>query len=652
MWAANLIKKILISFGGFFLVSCVGVVQDMNPAETKGAIANEAVLQFDGIVKVIPISDTKIEIYFYTIKSGVSSDFTYDITYDGISDPISVTGDTLSTDWLGLSSYTIKNLLPDTFYNVKVEARNIQGVSSHNDNIVSTKTFKFPTADFRGISNLSNVSGVDGITSLSVSWLPAKKFLPDGTHERDPFQYEIVLLKDDELQPNSFDKTDYSRPERIVEYTESSKTSIIIKGLEENARYTARVRCIHNGFTDSGNEENPLYKREQNNKYLEARTLSSTNITINYSSFKNILKSSKTLTFSWEKGLGAFDHYRIYYTTLDNPTSWDSLVNQTTNNEIFGQPCETTPSDFDCKFISNDLTQIEITDLKPYTEYSVHLVLCPDSDCNLLTGQNPFIFTSQASYETQAKFAAFNGITGVSGARYASSLDSAYLQFTPPSVSTGDSDGILIQIKSRSESDNKPPSDTYLNHPLALNTTDFSFVNFDYLKDNEIELKGFSITSFEEYCFSLYSYVWNGDGSDIQINTATSNQKCIVMRPILPQNFLGINTTTSTTIDGPPRYASLLWSLPTLGDGVYDKFIIFLADEDSLSSGFDFSSAIADTNQTTYLRFEVDANTSNFQTPTLPSGKNFSIGVLPYLSTSKEFSNGNLGIYSTSGVGP
>lgn len=621
-------KKVILIFTILStLFSCLGKVEDANSKLTKGVNSGDTVLSFEGIVEAVPIAPDKVEVYFAPSVVD-AADVTYIISYDGALNPITVPGQTLVPDYRGLLRYTVKNLEINTSYLFNVQARNIDGEQSVNDALYSAKTFGNETANFFGIGNVRNLSGSDSKNSLLVEWPAAEivgGFIPD---DIDPSKYEIVLINSDLATPIAFDDESFSAPARIVSYVSSTKVSQQINGLLPGTIYYVRVRAIHHGFNTYGSD--PSYRVEENNRYLVAETLSdsSSDINVDLDSFEVEVPSDQTgrssLNLAWSQGVGAIDHYRIYYKENSTGSGW-SIYKNGRDDICNGQ--EVSDSAYYCKQVSFDVGQTKIVELSAYTDYEVYLLLCLNSACT----PGSFIeYTSSGVYRTSPPNASFSGVTEILSPRYYWALNEVYLKYTPVDLSTGVMDGLLVEIKARSTGE--PSVDTFINHPDWSNPTAITNSDIDYFNDDEVSIRGLDMSSIEEYCFSLIPYVYID-------NVVTPNRSSEVTRCVLPrieapsvEDFPGFSGNLQ--FDAASATSTLTWLPPE--KGVFDKYIIYL--KHSGGSAFNFSDAIG--GSTDYLRFEVDYSEISYTLAFMPSG-NYTFGILTYLSQEDLYSEHN-----------
>lgn len=623
-------KKLLLFIFSFTLLSsCIGKVEDANAELTQGVNTGSNIDSYEGIVDAIAISHDKVEVFF--LPSNLEpADVTYVINYDGAINPITVPGQTLEADYRGYLRYTVNNLDINTTYIFNVQARDIDGAQSVNDAQKSTSTFANVTANFHGIGEVKNLSGSDSKNSLLIEWPSAEitgGFIADDT---DPAQYEVIAVNSDYGTPAIFDDTSFESPTRIVSYVSSTKVNQQLNGLLPGSIYYIRVRAIHHGYNSNGSD--PDYRKEENTRYLIGQTLSddAADINVDTDSFRVEVPSNSTgkssFNLEWSQGIGAIDHYRVYYKKSSQGTDW-ATYKSSKDDQCDG--VEDNDSEYYCKKVSYDSSQTKIVELEAYTDYDIYLLLCLDSTCSL---GNYIEYNVSSSYRTAPPNASFGGIEEILPPTNYWAQDEIVLVYDEIDLSSGVMDGLLVEVKARSTSE--PFTDTYLNHPDTTNSTSINISTTDILTNTELKVRGLLTESAEEYCFSLIPFVYLDDV--VTPDRSSESTSCTIVRVNAPSlaDFGGLSGNLQ--YDSGTMSATVNWLPPTAG--VYDKYIVFVKTD---NSAFQFSDAVA--GDSSYLRFEVDYGTTSFTLPFLPSGS-YQFGVLTYLTNKDQYSEYNSGI--------
>ena len=635
----GLVKKLtLLLVATMVFASCVGTIDDKDAKVTKGESNGNAIFQFPGIIDVKAISDNKVEVYFFP-ASGDPKELTYSISYDGLSIPITVPGETLQRDYRGMLKVIVDNLNIDSEYSFTVQAF-VGDTASNNTATKSARTFSNRTADFYGIAQLRNLSGEDGKTALIADWVAATR---EGSEvglkkEIDPIQYEIVVLNADTRTPDDFDSDNPALDasgDRKKYFVTDKVTTATLNGLKPNTKYIARVRAVHFGYSE--NSDDPNYLKEQNTIYKEISTLDDSLAAIEVDLDAINIRPSDgragltSLKLEWAPSSGAFSHYRVYYGPSDNSVPWSS------KKDSRDQVCEGAESDNDvntqyfCKNIDYTDNETVIADLEEYTDYDVHILICLTPECE---NDSYLQYNDKSPYETDPGFVDFLGISELETARNYWNLTDVYLQIPEINFNSGVIDGIAVLVKGRESGD--PSVNTYLNHPdpNIPNNSNIEIYDFDIYTDEEIRISGIDINSDEQYCFSLVPYINKNGTYELDMSKA-SIEVCKVIRVKAPEladfNGAGI-PAVDTTFDS----VVLSWSTPT--SGVYDRFVIFVRRDDQ---PFNFNEAIA--GDSDYYRIEVPYGEQSYEFFGLSNG-DYQFGVLTNLSSQGLFSELNTNI--------
>lgn len=605
-------------------ISCVGTIEDENPISTKGAGTSKEPTYFDGVYKVVPISDEKAEVYFFPANE-LASEITYVVSYDGLKVPHTFAGELLSPDYRGLLSVTISGLQPNTTYSFTVQTEKTDGTVSYSDKVESATTFSNVTADFVGISNVANLAGVSGKNSLMVSWTAAYR---EGSvifpREPDPVNYEITLLNANEATPSAFDDESLSDTARKVVLAQGTKISHTVNGLTPNTKYYIRVRAIHQGYIDNAGDV--TYKKEENNKYIEFATLGGAE-SLNFEADSlgiNPLPGAagkNGFFINWGVVAGAFDHYRLYYKKTSDLSDWNTYIGtrNTTCNGLEGGV-------WNCQRIDYEASSFTLTDLDSFTEYDMYLVICPEASC----ATDVSLFTTTNPYKTVPEIIKYSGIQAIDPPRYFYSLNEMYIKIPSIDISQGYLDGLLVELKQRPEGPSRL-NDVILNHPNGT-VTDITVKPFDYLVDREIVVTGLDPETIYDYCFSVFPYyIDNGTLVEVRENATQMCQFLTAFPPTVGE-FNGPIAANATN-----SIVSLSWQAPT--KGIYDKYRAIIRTD---GAPFSLSAAIDhirnNPGQTLYVMQEVDYLALGTIFTGVPSGTYY-MGVWTYFTDSDSYSS-------------
>lgn len=589
------------------LGSCVGVIEELNPPVTKGASVDLPRINFSGIHDVVPIANDKAEVFFFPADGDVR-DLTYIVSYDGAPTPISIPAESLRPDYRGLLKVTVRGLEVNTIYNFTVQVKHSNGQTSDTPKSLNARTFANTTANFFGIGNVRNTAGTDGLTSFSVSWPEAERrgtvFVPN---EIDVVEYVITAVDSEFLTPGDLNNKSFDRPFRYEFIVPGTQSSRVINSLRPGREYHVQVRAVHSGFKDFGSI--PGYKAEENSDYITISTLStdSSGVEFDPSNITAVrFNGSLGLTsieVEWDNAVGAFDHYRIYY----NPTS------QTfTSSSAIGVNCLATTA-IPCKKVRFDRNYTIVTDLVPLSEYEVNVVICVDIDCS-----NFFLFERKTTV-TDPGIAIYGGVTNILNPRIPSRLDEIYLRTNPPDITSGNIDGLLVEVKARAASSG-PSTDTILNHPTEPNTSNLTVSEFEFETVTEVAVRGITLNSPEPYCFSIFPYVYIDD--ELEEQRTNEVVRCHSPQLETPDSdqFSGLD---DMLVDIDFGTVDLFWSSPSSGLAAQVKVFIRIG-----SGQFNFSEAIS--GNPNYITYTLPISETQLTIPFLPSGT-YSFGALTYI---------------------
>ena len=307
------------------LVSCVGTIENANIDDSKTAEAAKEQIAFSGILRAVAIANDKVEVFFLPAP-GNQDDLTYEIYVNESLNPISVQGNTLTSNPQGEYVYTVTGLEVDTMYAFKIGVVDVDGNFAKDQFSKFATTFSNKTCDFTGISTVALPSGIDSQSKVKIEWVPGVSLGtgPIDVKPTDPDSYEIFYV------------SDFSGPSKI--FDTSASDQVTIQGINKNNReytvggltpgktYFFNVRCVHAAY--EANKSDPGYMKEQNSKILAIQTATGGEVF-------DFTTSSVTLTtppgkvgetaidVTWEAATGNFNGYKIYVhdATTENSAS-------------------------------------------------------------------------------------------------------------------------------------------------------------------------------------------------------------------------------------------------------------------------------------------------------------------------------------------
>ncbi len=634
----------------FALVSCVGTIEDKNPAITKPAEVGTENVAFNGLSRAIPISNARVELYFNPAPGSPDS-LTYLIYINNSSSPIEVKGGALESNPVGEYRYTVTGLFTNTLYQFRVGVRDAAtGEQSKNDKSLSAKTFSNITATFNGVSSAEAAPGIDGRTSIIVKWIPAVTLSSSIFSPRitDPIAYEVrymstsdgnILTLNDVGNPNV---TTQILPSAVNSSTNGSiERERLISGLAPDTQYYFQVRAIHKSWGDF--RDDPTYLYERNTRVVIAKTRSlDEEFDFNGRSLSISAPPGQDgfsrADLRWSSAIGPYVHYRLYYQVAApanaDEAELDQLVDPYDSDSI--NLLNEDASNY--TIINPGAVFFRLTNLTSFAYYHVKLVACLSIQCNANERQ----VSDLMLYRVVPKIAAFEGLTAIQNPTDVNNLDRLNLTFEPAVTSVGvlnalevycyssidDSSPVLVPIGSTIADGTKQNCD-------GLGRLTPNPVNLvEYATFNRIEINGVRFvgaTTENNYCLAVIPAITNANYTERSFENAVV--KCTRPELSLPSvdQFPGAIEGCSVTSDT----INVRWIQPQ--GGLYSNFKVFWKEVDG--TPFKFSEAIAGSD----LRYfnnelETAANTTvlgvnhlEYLIGGLTPGKRFQFGVLAYV---------------------
>lgn len=611
------ISTFLILIISFFNFSCVGTLQDSAQQFSGVSDFLQKPLVFPGVYSVVPISDTKVEIFFYP-ASGGSGKYTYDIILSNSDFPVSIPSDILQPDYRGILKYTMAGLKRLTTYQVKVEVRDSETeVQSNSQIIKSATTFDNEVADFTGISSAFNMPGQDGKDSIKIRWTPAKTSGGLTRKDWDPKAYEVTVVDSARLTPNDMDVGYTSNQGRWVYSFNHSDTmnEYIVRGLPSESKFYIRIRAIHEASIDD--VYNPRKKGEQNTTYVTISTLSSklSDIQFQPESFALSLtpgsQGLSSINSSWAGTKGVFDHYRVYYSVQGGGVA-TGIFPDLCMGPLIAPVGETTF----CKKSDFNTSSTPITGLLPYNTYEVVLVLCATTQCSI----NERIISPMRTIKTDPSSPSFNGVREISQAQTLDDVGVLFVKYNPPNFSAGYFDGLILKMRRTTDG-----SDAEVE--INLNSNPIYHDSYNFLSENQIIVRGVNYLSQEPYCFTIYPYKRDSDGVTIRENP-NGIWKCLQPKAESPTalQFVGLSegVTESSRV-------TLSWNTPL--SGMYNYYEIFWRKQSggNFSWGDAISQAGNTFDNTNYERILIPSGINTITLDGFANGQ-YTFGVLTYFN--------------------
>ncbi|MEA9357699.1 fibronectin type III domain-containing protein [Bacteriovorax sp. PP10] len=655
------IAKIWMLATLLILASCVGTVADKDAQEASNQSTGDSsnVASFDGLSKAVPISQSKIELYFLPAE-GDAANLIYEIYINNAPLPIKVTGNSLVANASGYYVFTVANLTMNSIYTFNmraVKAGSNEALKLDPTKSISAITFKNETADFLGISSVTLGAGESGRDTVKIKWVPA---VITGTNINpritDPVAYEITYVTKT-LGVQNINNVNYSAPGRSVvtiPYPIANPPALnrdseyTITGLIPGETYYFQVRAIHKGYILY--KSDVTYQRELNTRYIKVTTLNNTGLFDFNEALVNMTSPAgeaglTNLNINWIPAGGEFKQYRVCYKKVANPNDAEPIVDYLTDLDIDILLSNTVA----CIPLDSNYTAYTLPSLTSYAYYQAKVIACRTYDCDSTNRIKSMLMQKRVV----ASVAPFNGVLTILNPTDETKLKEIKINFDSPVVSAGflnkftlycyssasDTDPVALPTDgSASTGTGKPSCDgIQILTPMPTSLAEYATLT-------QLEVKLPVIDASAKYCFSLLPSIYSPFLN--QEDKSTAVIKCVtpeIKTPTIVQ-FPGRNNTCS--ISG--KDVSINWPTPT--GGLYTKFVVLYREKQSTSTFFNFPDAVnafVTNNNSSYkwvdslARNDVSLTLSN-----LIQGRTYNIGVLPYLEDGgvKRFAQYNVNI--------
>jgi hypothetical protein len=665
---SNKLSFVILSTMMFSLFSCVGTVKDKNLSESNVASSqgNSTPISFEGLARVTPISNTKVELFFYEAVTS-ANEVVYEIYVNNSAVPIKLSSKSVPKVSGGLLLFTVPNLETNTTYSFNmraVPAGDTSKVSLDAAKTLFTTTFNNETADFLGITSATTLSGMDGKSKVLVKWVAAHDDGLDNLTSTNPYQYEISYITNlgGVANINNPGLTTPTRNIKIISATSSefkNTGGVVVDGLATGTQYFFQVRAIHYGW-NMYSLTIPNYKREQNSKFASATTLSNTSTTIfdrPQLTLSNPIGAIglSSLDLNWNAATGAFNNYYVCY--IKNELTND-LINISSNTDI--SSLLGVASGINCISIDAGMTYYRLINLDQYSTYQVKIVACITLSCD---GSNRIVSSEFTTKKVETPVSQFNGITSIvdpTSYTDASDLKKITLNYSPAVRNTGyitklivkcynsstDTTGVIIPLPGNGSAtspgnvcDGITQVSTTIPDELTGNSADSAFYS-NAVKQTVLQLNN-DINNNTQYCFSITPQI-TGPGA-IVINGQVII-KCTIPKIVTPSIFDFPGKSLGCQVQN-GKDLQIVWPQSKQNPGgILSGYIVFWKEKTIVTDYFNFSEArtayvnsgyVANApNGSTYKWQKItDKNTISTVLNTLNAGKIYSIAVLPYFST-------------------
>lgn len=626
------ILKLLLILSAGILVSCTGTIEDSSLETTRFGEQKPNTFNYQGLIAARPVAHDKFEIDLVPYQNNFNL-YTYELYVNESEVPITVDPNNLIQKTGGVYTYTVSNLLPNSFYSFKLKAKNLlAGTESTKENVLSGpeyKTFDNYVASFRGVGDVELVPGKTS-SAVKVSWTPAVMEGQFVLSPNDPAYYEIVLVSE-EVGIENINNSNFSGSGRIVQRVpdtvsldpNSSSTpaspfnnpgSYVIEGLDASTKYYAQVRAVHKLYYDAiRNNVSPIPYDQDSNTILKSVITTGADSPTDIQRDSIILSNGdgadtySKVTVSWLGAEGSYTGYRVYFRTYDPAVETDTLRPEEDIHNELQDTCEiNVTNEIQCVAVASDDTNKIISSLASYTTYQFKVAVCRSLDCPVLPSEPlAAVFSDPAHIRTDARLSDFSGINFINHPDDPANTDQITADFDPVVLGAGFADSLELLCVDPEDSDNYiafPGDGTAITGSSIANCDGISVTtslgqNLEDVSDANIEsvdqfiikdVRNINNDTFENatYCFSLNPAI-RLKAEEVENPNPTAIVRCISPEIAVPsqEEFEGLNNSCSVNI----KDVTVDWDLPS--KGVYNKFKVFWKEKDE--NAFSFEDAIA-----------------------------------------------------------
>lgn len=597
-------------------ISCTGTIEDSSLESTSFSSGSGETFIYKGLIDARAVAHNKFEIDLRPYRDDFTN-YSYELYVNEGSVPINVDPNNLYEKNDGIYTYTLSDLLPNTYYSFKLRAKHLTNESeSEGENLLSGvqfKTFDNQVASFGGVGNVSLVPGAANSTIL-VKWTPA---LMEGLYVLGPFDpaYYIVSIIDADLGLQNINNTSFSNPGKIIKYVPdtvvlsvgappagaspfNNPSSVIVPGLSSGKSYFVQVRAVHKVFYDAQLDGTSLsfFNQDSNTLVRKITMLEEGTITDISQNSLVLSKGSGIDAYSkiqaaWLPADGIFKKYRLYYRQYDANVGGDMLrPTQDIYNEV-GDDCTLDVNkQIQCIEVDTFTTNTVINLLESYKQYQVKAAVCLNEECPIRpTVPNAALFTLPSVMTTEAVLIDFPGIKDINNPSDPNNIDHIVIDFDAPVIGNGFADSLDLYCIDPNDHENYimfPRDGSQISGSNVANCDGLSagtLQNQSIENINETNLSGttqllvknvknINSSSFSEanYCFSLVPAIRNKP-QQVFSNSVTGIVRCINPEIAVPSQNEFNGLRPNCDVNG--SEVTVSWSLPTAG--VYNKFQVF-----------------------------------------------------------------------------
>jgi hypothetical protein len=566
------------------LVSCVGTIEEKKTTQESYVAKKKSGIVFKGgeQSRSLATSHRKVDIAFKPAKGG-SGNFDYfayvnNQAYASSALPMEL----VKVDGEGFAHIIIDNLNKSFTYSIIVKAQDrLTSLQDDNQVAVILTTLSYEVPLFDGIINVINMAGIAATNQLKIFWNQAVKAAEGpGGFSANPHEisgYMIYYRKDSE--------TNWS----TQQVPDPEATNYILQSLDENTLYHLKVTALSSHSPAREDKNNTIISISTlTEQAIEFEGIASAEVPKDATGFNNII-------VNWDPGLGAFDRYRIFYTTNNAVTTINPALH---SNPVNGDGVQYL-----------DVTELDLSSYQFFvpnsnTLYYVAVVACSDGACTDFgqEGANKVL-----PVETAPPVAPFNGINSIDVSIDSITLNWLYL----PDSALGAYDTYEVTVS--------------YNGITEVITTSSATVKLQSSPQvSSKSLKVINVTEGVQYCFKVKSAITQPDTTlRIYENNTQFCGTPTYTKPPAPQFKYIDNIESPGTLTACQNRLSsgftLKWN--PVNTGTYSQFAVYIQSGISVDYNQPFDYLIPyDSNATEYVK----------AFPGLVAGSTYSVGVRTY----------------------
>jgi len=580
---------------------CVGTVEEAGINNTEFGVGDKTLIEYTGIVRANPIAQDKIEIEFQEIFSSTTHEYFLHVNEDT---PFKLSLESIIAGQIGYKKYTLKNLIPNSFYKLRVSVAEINGVGSTGENQVVVKTFDNKVSDFSGIVNVASVTGRSH-NSARISWIATEM---GGTYESGPFDtsyYEVTYMKTSSAL--AFINTDFTPDRQVLKVAASpgdNPSFVDIKTLEPETAYYFQVRAIHKLYKDEedANESvgTPItLNKDSNTSWIQFSTTSADGI-YDFDKESIVVKNApgpaalNSVQVFWNPPVGIFEGYKVFYREYTAADGTDVNLDDELTNDAMQGYLDTANNSF-YESVDVDKTSVVIAGLTKYKTYQIKIVPCKTVICKIDPDNesDSSIPSAMRAIRVEPILAPFFGINFIQPPNDSDNVDKIKLIFDSPVLSEGYANKLEVYCLDYTQANsvlltNSPVTSAVGNCNNLIYEGIINLATTSELTISSVKNINQSPVSEASYCFAITPAVEGTGLETLKLPRVNWIVRCIqpeIKTPTVAQ-FAGFQGECNVNQDK----ATLTWSTPS--GGIFNSFRIMGLKKTLSSDNFNFYNSI------------------------------------------------------------